>query len=198
MMVLSALEVQKGNQTLGDFVFINAMLMQLSIPLNFIGFVYREIRQGLTDIEQMFDLLAIEPGNYRQARGKAAGRWRGRHPFRQGRFQPMTSAQDPQGRLVRGAAGKTIAIVGPSGAGKSTISRLLFRFYDVTVGQHHHRRPGHARRDASLLRAAIGMVPQDTVLFNDTIPTTSAMAGSTQATTRWRKRPSWPRSTTSS
>jgi ABC-type transport system involved in Fe-S cluster assembly fused permease/ATPase subunit len=149
VMILSALEVQKGNQTLGDFVFINAMLMQLSIPLNFIGFVYREIRQGLADIEQMFDLLAIDqeitdkPGAKTLKVGDARIR-----------FDKVDFAYDEKRKILKGLdfevpAGSTIAIVGPSGAGKSTISRLLFRFYDVTGGDHH-RRAGHPRCDAGL------------------------------------------------
>jgi ABC-type transport system involved in Fe-S cluster assembly fused permease/ATPase subunit len=87
MMVMSALAVQAGEQTIGDFVFINAMLMQLSVPLNFIGFVYREIRQGLTDIEQMFELLDVEPEVRDQARRQAARRGRRRHPLRQCQLQ---------------------------------------------------------------------------------------------------------------
>jgi ABC-type transport system involved in Fe-S cluster assembly fused permease/ATPase subunit len=169
VMILSALEVQKGNQTLGDFVFINAMLMQLSIPLNFIGFVYREIRQGLADIEQMFDLLAIDqeitdkPGAKTLEVSDATIR-----------FDKVDFAYDEKRKILKGLdfevpAGNTIAIVGPSGAGKSTISRLLFRFYDVTGGKITI--DGQDIRDVTQasLRAAIGMVPQDTVLFNDTI-----------------------------
>lgn len=169
VMILSALEVQKGNQTLGDFVFINAMLMQLSIPLNFIGFVYREIRQGLADIEQMFDLLAIDE-EIRDAPGA--------QPLKVSdaviRFRNVDFAYDVKRKILKGLdfevpAGNTIAIVGSSGAGKSTISRLLFRFYDVTDGAITI--DGQDIRDVTQasLRAAIGMVPQDTVLFNDTI-----------------------------
>jgi ATP-binding cassette subfamily B protein len=169
VMILSALEVQKGNQTLGDFVFINAMLMQLSIPLNFIGFVYREIRQGLADIEQMFSLLDID----QEITDKP-----GAQPLKVSdaviRFRNVDFAYDAKRKILKGLdfevpAGHTIAIVGPSGAGKSTISRLLFRFYDVTGGAITI--DGQDLRDATQksLRAAIGMVPQDTVLFNDTI-----------------------------
>ena len=169
VMILSALEVQKGNQTLGDFVFINAMLMQLSIPLNFIGFVYREIRQGLADIEQMFSLLDID----QEITDKP-----GAQPLNVTdaviRFRDVDFAYDAKRKILKGLdfevpAGHTIAIVGPSGAGKSTISRLLFRFYDVTGGAITI--DGQDLRDVTQtsLRAAIGMVPQDTVLFNDTI-----------------------------
>jgi ABC-type transport system involved in Fe-S cluster assembly fused permease/ATPase subunit len=135
VMILSALEVQ-GQPDLGDFVFINAMLMQLSIPLNFIGFVYREIRQGLADIEQMFDLLDVEP----EVRDLGLGPSRCRGRRRQPSVSTMSiSAYDPARPILKGLdfevpAGKTIAIVGPSGAGKSTISRLLFRFYDIQSG----------------------------------------------------------------
>ena len=169
VMILSALEVQKGNQTLGDFVFINAMLMQLSIPLNFIGFVYREIRQGLADIEQMFGLLDIDE----EITDKS-----GATPLEVSdaviRFNEVDFAYDPKRKILQGLdfevpAGHTIAIVGPSGAGKSTISRLLFRFYDVTGGAITIDGQDIRNVTQASLRAAIGMVPQDTVLFNDTI-----------------------------
>jgi ABC-type transport system involved in Fe-S cluster assembly fused permease/ATPase subunit len=168
-MVMSAAAVMRGEQTLGDFVLINALLLQLSIPLNFIGFVYREIKQGLIDIEAMFDLLNVAPEIVDKPNapplavdGAAL------------RFEDVEFAYDPERRILKGIsfevpAGKTVAIVGPSGAGKSTISRLLFRFYDVTGGRILV--DGQDLRDVSQesLRAVIGMVPQDTVLFNDTI-----------------------------
>ncbi len=169
VMVMSALAVQRGEQTIGDFVFVNAMLMQLSFPLNFIGFVYREIRQGLTDIEQMFDLLEVDaevvdkPGAPDLAIDKGAIV-----------FKDVHFAYDPQRPILKGIsfevpAGKTVAVVGPSGAGKSTISRLLYRFYDIQQGSITI--DGQDVRDITQksLRSAIGMVPQDTVLFNDTI-----------------------------
>ena len=168
-MVLSALAVQRGEQTLGDFVLINALLLQLSIPLNFIGFLYREIRQGFADLESMFELL----GEEREIADKP-----GAMPLdvAQGtiRFDNVDFHYDAERPILKKVsfdvpAGKTVAIVGPSGAGKSTISRLLFRFYDVTGGAITI--DGQDVRDVTQksLRHAIGMVPQDTVLFNDTI-----------------------------
>lgn len=169
VMALSAWEVSRGTHTIGDFVFVNAMLMQLSIPLNFIGFIYREIRQALTDIEQMFDLLGVKP---EVTDGEGA------HDLvvKEGTisFDNVHFAYDSERPILKGIsfevpAGKTVAIVGPSGAGKSTISRLLFRFYDIQSGSI--RIDGKDIRDVTQesLRASIGMVPQDTVLFNDTI-----------------------------
>ena len=168
-MGLSAWEVTRGTQTIGDFVFINAMLIQLSIPLNFIGFVYREIRQGLADIEQMFDLLDVPQEVVDRPDAKPLAISDGAI-----RFDDVHFAYDANRQILKGIsfevpAGKTVAIVGPSGAGKSTISRLLFRFYDIQSGAVTI--DGQDIRDVTQhsLRAAIGMVPQDTVLFNDTI-----------------------------
>ncbi|KQT52903.1 MULTISPECIES: ABCB family ABC transporter ATP-binding protein/permease [unclassified Aureimonas] len=168
-MIMSAREVQAGTQTLGDFVFINAMLMQLSIPLNFIGFIYREIRQGLTDIEEMFHLLEVEEEVRDRPDAVSLRVTDGAIRFEDVRFH-----YDPQREILKGIsfevpAGKSVAIVGPSGAGKSTISRLLFRFYDVASGRILIDGQDISRVTQASVRAAIGIVPQDTVLFNDTI-----------------------------
>ena len=168
-MVMSARAVMAGTQTLGDFVMINALLLQLSIPLNFIGFLYREIRQGLTDLEAMFQLLG-QPAEITDRPGATPLAVQGGTV----RFEDVTFHYDADRPILQGIAfevpaGRTVAIVGPSGAGKSTISRLLFRFYDVTGGRITI--DGQDVRDVTQesLRRATGMVPQDTVLFNDTV-----------------------------
>ncbi|KFC71246.1 ABC transporter HlyB/MsbA family protein [Devosia sp. LC5] len=161
--------VMNRTLTLGDFVLLNTFLMQIYRPLNFIGFVYRELRQGLTDIEEMFKLLDQNP----EIEDRAGAR-----PLVISgpviRFDDVTFHYDPDRPILKGVsfevpAGKTVAIVGPTGAGKSTISRLLYRFYDVTTGAITI--DGQDLRDITQesLRSAIGMVPQDTVLFNDSI-----------------------------
>ena len=169
VMGLSAWEVTRGTHTIGDFVFVNAMLMQLSIPLNFIGFIYREIRQAMTDIEQMFDLLDVKEEVTDREGASALVVSDGKVTFDDVHFSYDANRPILKGISFEVPAGKTVAIVGPSGAGKSTISRLLFRFYDVQQGSI--RIDGQDIRDVTQesLRAAIGMVPQDTVLFNDTI-----------------------------
>jgi ATP-binding cassette subfamily B protein len=169
VMLMCAVGVRSGRHTVGDFVLINAMMIQLYQPLNFMGMVYREIKQAVIDIEKMFDVLA-RPAEIEDAPGAkplivTAGAVR---------FDDVRFAYDPERQILKGLsfevpAGKTVAIVGPSGAGKSTISRLLFRLYDISDGRITI--DGQDIRDITQasLRAAIGMVPQDTVLFNDTI-----------------------------
>lgn len=168
-MIMSAIAVSNGTQTIGDFVMINALLMQLSIPLNFIGFVYREIRQGLTDLEEMFFLLDVEQ-EIKDAPGAKplnvnAGAIR---------FSDVDFHYDSDRKILKNISfevppGKTVAIVGPSGAGKSTISRLLFRFYDVVGGSIEIDDQDIREVQQKSLRDAVGMVPQDTVLFNESI-----------------------------
>ncbi|MEQ1771554.1 MAG: ABC transporter ATP-binding protein/permease [Devosia sp.] len=167
--VLAVMGAMNGQLTIGDFVLLNTFLMQIYRPLNFIGFVYREIRQGLTDIEEMFKLLDREP-EIEDKPGAPAIKITG--PVI--RFEDVKFHYDPDRPILKGVsfeipAGKTIAVVGPSGAGKSTISRLLYRFYETIEGRITI--DGQDIRDVtqSSLRASIGMVPQDTVLFNDTI-----------------------------
>ncbi len=169
VMVMSALAILSGKDTIGDLVLGNALLIQLSIPLNFIGSSYREIKQGLIDVEGMFSILkqnaeiADKPGAapFRAAKGEIA-------------FEHVSFAYDEARPILNDVsfvvpAGKTVAIVGPSGAGKSTISRLLYRFYDVTRGHILIDGQDIAEVQQESLRRAIGMVPQDTVLFNDTV-----------------------------
>ncbi|MGB2061388.1 MAG: ABCB family ABC transporter ATP-binding protein/permease [Candidatus Puniceispirillales bacterium] len=168
-MMMSAHAVQQGTQTIGDFVLIHLFLMQLSQPLAFIGGVYREIRQSLTDLEVMFNLMEtpVEIADMPNARPLQIGP--GQITFNNVHFHYTSNRPILNGLSFEVPAGKTIAIVGPSGAGKSTISRLLFRFYDIQAGtiSIDGQNIQHVQQDS--LRSAIGMVPQDTVLFNDTI-----------------------------
>ena len=161
--------IARGRNTLGDFVFINAMLIQLYQPLNFMGMVYREIKQAVTDIEQMFEILDRAPEVADRLDAKPL-------QINQAtvRFEDVVFHYVPERPILRGIsfeipAGKTVAIVGPSGAGKSTLSRLLYRFYEPQSGRITIDGQDIAAVTQASLRAVIGMVPQDTVLFNDTI-----------------------------
>ncbi len=168
-MVMAARGVTTGAHTIGDFVMINALMIQLSIPLNFLGFVYREIRQGLVDIETMFNLLD-EPAEIKDRPGaKPLQVAKGAISFRNVNFHYDAERPILKDLSFEVPAGGMLAIVGPSGAGKSTISRILFRFYEISSGSVSI--DGQDIRDVTQdsLRAAIGMVPQDTVLFNDTV-----------------------------
>jgi ATP-binding cassette, subfamily B, heavy metal transporter len=168
-LVMAAQDVIAGNHTVGHFAMVNLLMLQLFMPLNFMGMVYREIKQGLTDIEKMMEVLDRSP--------EVADRPGAKDLKVNGgaiRFNAVRFSYDPGREILKNVsfevpAGKMVAIVGPSGAGKSTISRILLRFYDVTGGTVTI--DGQDLRDVTQksLRAAIGVVPQDTVLFNDTI-----------------------------
>jgi ATP-binding cassette subfamily B protein len=169
VMVMAAIGVQQGALTVGDFVMVNAYMIQITMPLNFLGTVYREIRQALVDMGEMFDLLG-QPQEVTDRPGAPALKVAGGEVV----LDRVSFDYDPARPILKDVtlrvpAGQTVAIVGPSGSGKSTIGRLLFRFYDVTGGAL--RIDGQDVREITQdsLHAAIGVVPQDTVLFNDTI-----------------------------
>jgi ATP-binding cassette subfamily B protein len=168
-MIMSIMGLESGTNSLGDVVLVNAMMIQLYQPLNFMGMLYREVRQAVIDIETMFQLLGQNPEIVDKPDARpldvAAGSVR---------FENVHFAYDPARTILHGIdfevpAGKTLAIVGPSGAGKSTISRLLFRFYEPQSGRILIDGQDIATVQQRSLRDHLGMVPQDTVLFNDTI-----------------------------
>jgi ATP-binding cassette, subfamily B, heavy metal transporter len=169
VMIMAGLDVAAGTKTVGHFVMVNALMLQLFIPLNFMGMVYREIKQSLIDIERMMDVLAENP--------EVADR-PGALPLHVTggtiRFEDVRFCYEPQRMILDGLsfevpAGKVVAIVGPSGAGKSTVSRILLRFYDIAGGRVTVDGRDIREVTQASLRAALGVVPQDTVLFNDTI-----------------------------
>jgi ABC-type transport system involved in Fe-S cluster assembly fused permease/ATPase subunit len=169
VMVMAAMGAQAGNLTVGDFVMINAYMIQITMPLNFLGTVYREIRQALIDMGGMFDLLE-QPAEVKDKPGASALKVTGGRVT----LNDVHFGYDAARPILKGVdldvePGQTVAIVGSSGSGKSTIGRLLFRFYDVTGGAMLI--DGQDVRDVTQdsLHAQIGVVPQDTVLFNDTI-----------------------------
>ncbi|HPU19048.1 MAG TPA: ABC transporter ATP-binding protein/permease [Alicycliphilus sp.] len=162
--------VAAGRMTLGDLVMVNAFMIQIYIPLNFLGVIYREIKQNLTDLDKMFTLMDKEQ---EVADAPGATDLAGLEPPTL-RFEDVHFAYDPARPILRGVsfeipAGKTVAVVGPSGAGKSTLSRLLYRFYDIQQGRITIAGQDIRAVTQQSLRRAIGIVPQDTVLFNDTV-----------------------------
>jgi ATP-binding cassette, subfamily B, heavy metal transporter len=169
VMIMSIMGLLNGTTSLGDVVLVNAMMIQLYQPLNFMGMLYREVRQAVIDIETMFQLLGQNPEIVDRPDARPLAVTAGSV-----RFENVHFAYDPARKILRGVdfevpAGKTLAIVGPSGAGKSTISRLLFRFYEPQSGRILIDGQDIAQVQQRSLRDVLGMVPQDTVLFNDTI-----------------------------
>ncbi len=169
LMVMAGFDVAAHRATVGDFVLINTFLLQLSQPLNMLGFAYREIKGGLIDMERMFALREIAPEVADRAGASTLKVSGARVTFENVDFRYDANREILKDVSFEIKPGQTVAVVGPSGAGKSTLARLLFRFYDVAAGRILV--DGQDVRDVTQvsLRAAIGTVPQDTVLFNDTI-----------------------------
>ena len=168
-LVMSAIDVQSGKNSVGHFVMINALMIQLAQPLNFMGMLYREIKQSVVDIEHMFKILHQNAEVQDSPDAQPLVVTEGAIQFDNVHFAYVPERQILKGVSFTVPAGKTVAIVGPSGAGKSTISRLMFRFYDINSGAITIDGQDLRNVTQASLRAAIGMVPQDTVLFNDTI-----------------------------
>jgi len=175
MLALAANEVSAGNMTLGDFVLINAFMMQLFMPLNFLGFVYREIKGSLANIENLFGLLDKKP-KVEDVEGATELALTEQEGCSQASiaFNNITFAYNPKRPIIKGIsfkvnAGEKVAVVGQSGSGKSTLVKLLFRFYDVDSGDITINKQDINNVQQKSLRAHIGIVPQDTVLFNDTL-----------------------------
>lgn len=169
VLYISASGVADGSMTIGDFVAAHAFLMLLMQPLNFLGFVYREIKQSLVDMEKMFELLTVHREIDDRPNAPVLEQGEGEIEFRNVNFGYEENRQILHDVSFKVKAGQKVAIVGPSGAGKSTISRILFRFYDVNEGAVFIDGQDISGVTQASLRAAIGIVPQDTVLFNDTI-----------------------------
>lgn len=169
IMAMAVREVASGQMTLGDFTMVNAYLIQLFVPLNALGFVYREIRQSLVNVERLFALLGDKPAIEDAPDAKALIVSQGEVQFRDVHFSYRAERPILKGVNITIPAGHTVAVVGASGAGKSTLARLLFRFFDVDSGSISidGQDLRHITQDS--LRTAIGVVPQDTVLFNDTL-----------------------------
>lgn len=169
MLGLAAHQVSQGNMTIGDFVLINAFMMQLFLPLNFLGFVYREIKGSLANIEQMFGLLNQEPAIKDSSSAISINNHEGSIEFKDVSFDYGNERTVLSNVNFKIKAGQKVAIVGESGSGKSTIAKLILRFYDVTGGQVLLDNTDIRKVTQYSLRSAIGVVPQDTVLFNDSI-----------------------------